>query len=164
MSAAKVCIPQILPSKFKPKLLPPTGESQERTEANGPQKTPSCEGSHRVTNGCVEDDEEELEKEEAAGTCSASKMNRLSESVEDLRNDPSTAANRRSAAEFSALYRNMHQIQRPCSLGSSPHGSVRSLTSLFEKVSTTAGGGRGEGEMGEGGIVSRNAVSYRVPR
>ncbi|XP_042565418.1 sorbin and SH3 domain-containing protein 1 [Clupea harengus] len=162
LSAAKVCIPQILPSKFKPKLLPPTGESQERTEANGPQKTPSCEGSHRVTNGCVEDDEEELEKEEAAGTCSASKMNRLSESVEDLRNDPSTAANRRSAAEFSALYRNMHQIQRPCSLGSSPHGSVRSLTSLFEKVSTTAGGGRGEGEMGEGGIVSRNAVSYRV--
>ncbi|XP_048126415.1 sorbin and SH3 domain-containing protein 1 [Alosa alosa] len=158
LSAAKVCIPQILPSKFKPRLVPPTGDSQDGTETSGAQKSSSCEGSHRVTNGCI-DDEEELEEEEEeafaakenAGVGFETKLNGLPESGVDQRN-------RRSTPEFSALYRNMHQIQRPSSLGSSPHGSVRSLASLFEKTGPAAGGGG----RGEGGSVSRGAVSYRV--
>ncbi|KAL2083237.1 hypothetical protein ACEWY4_021010 [Coilia grayii] len=169
LSAAKVCIPQILPSKFKPKLVPSTGEAQERTEAPRPQKTPVCEGpeSHRVANGSVEAEEEEAEEEASparanGGTSDEVKVNGLPESGADHRNGAGagvTAANRRSTMEFSALYRNMHQIQRPCSLGSSPQGSVRSLASLFEKVGDAADGGRG-GEAG--GSVSRDAVSYRV--
>ncbi|XP_029609076.1 sorbin and SH3 domain-containing protein 1 isoform X5 [Salmo trutta] len=68
---------------------------------------------------------------------------------------------RRCTAEFSTLYRNMHSIQRPSySVGSSPHGSVRSLTSLFEKVGINETDG--EGDEAGGNIPRRDAVSSRV--
>lgn len=62
---------------------------------------------------------------------------------------------RRSTSEFSCLYRSMHLIQRPSSAGCSPHGSVRSLASLFEKTKCE-GGERSEAD------IPRDAVSSRV--
>uniref|UniRef100_A0A3B4A235 Uncharacterized protein n=1 Tax=Periophthalmus magnuspinnatus TaxID=409849 RepID=A0A3B4A235_9GOBI len=146
LSAAKVCIPQILPSKFKPKTLPSGGESEEcsnidsRTRIVRHPKAHSCEdiytgpcdcnGARDFDSGCSTD------------------------LVDGLRNALPPAV-RKSAAEFSSLYRTMHNIQRPCSVGCSPHGSVRSLASLFEK-SQTDGGQRSEG------CIPRQAVSTRV--
>ncbi|XP_014863490.1 PREDICTED: sorbin and SH3 domain-containing protein 1 isoform X6 [Poecilia mexicana] len=108
LSAAKACIPQILPSKFKPKLLPPGGDTQDcRTDAARQPKSHSCEDIYPGRFGEEED-----------------------RSV--------SPAVRRSASGFSSLYRTMHHIQRPSSVGCSPHGSVRSLTSLFEAAKSDA--------------------------
>uniref|UniRef100_A0A1A7YNG1 Sorbin and SH3 domain containing 1 n=1 Tax=Iconisemion striatum TaxID=60296 RepID=A0A1A7YNG1_9TELE len=138
LSAAKTCIPQILPSKFKPVLLPPGGSSQEgKTKAVRHGKAHSCEDLYT---GAAEDN-----KSIGGGEC-----------ADGLWND--SPAIRRSASEFSSLYRTMHHIQRPSSVGCSPHGSVRSLASLFEKV-------KAEGERSEAdgsGNVARNNVTSRI--
>ncbi len=57
--------------------------------------------------------------------------------------------------EFSTLYRNMHNIQRPSSLGSSPHGSVRCLASFFEKPGDNITMERTE-------MIPQDAVTFRV--
>ncbi|XP_072247487.1 sorbin and SH3 domain-containing protein 1 isoform X1 [Leuresthes tenuis] len=150
LSAAKACIPQILPSKFKPKLLPPSGNSQEsRTKAVRHPKAHSCEDLY--TGPCDTDctGAEESESDQPADC----KSSCGSESADSLRNV--SPAIRRSASEFSSLYRTMHHIQRPCSLGCSPHGSVRSLASLFEKS-------KAEGERSDGCNIPRDNVSSRV--
>ncbi|MED6238093.1 hypothetical protein ATANTOWER_008631 [Ataeniobius toweri] len=149
LSAAKACIPQILPSKFKPKLLPPSGDSQDsRSDAVRPPKAHSCEDIYTVH--CNEAEEEESTQQ------SDFKPGCGSECSDVLRNV--SPAIRRSASEFSSLYRSMHHIQRPSSAGCSPHGSVRSLTSLFEKA-------KGDGERSEAvddDNVRRDNVSSRV--
>ncbi|XP_038592872.1 sorbin and SH3 domain-containing protein 1 isoform X4 [Micropterus salmoides] len=154
LSAAKACIPQILPSKFKPKLLPPSGDSQEsRTKAVRHPKAHSCEDLY--TGPCDTDFAEAEERE--SGQHSGSKSSCGTECADGLRNV--SPAIRRSASEFSSLYRTMHHIQRPSSVGCSPHGSVRSLASLFEKAKAD------EGERSEedgGGNIPREAVSSRV--
>lgn len=156
LSAAKACIPQILPSKFKPKLLPPSGDSQEsRTKAVRHPKAHSCEDL--CTGPCDTDFAGAEERE--SGQHSDSKSSRGAECADGLRNV--SPAIRRSASEFSSLYRTMHHIQRPSSAGCSPHGSVRSLASLFEKANAD-GGERSEAE--DGGNIPRDAVSSRVSK
>ncbi|XP_072293666.1 sorbin and SH3 domain-containing protein 1 isoform X2 [Eucyclogobius newberryi] len=148
LSAAKVCIPQILPSRFKPKTLPSGGEGEDcgsvngRTQSVRHPKAHSCDDIYAGSCDCD-------------GTRDGHFENGC---VADLADGPGSAppaAARRSAAEFSSLYRTMHNIQRPCSAGCSPHGSVRSLASLFEK-SRADGGERSEG------CIPRQAVSTRV--
>ncbi|XP_039639332.1 sorbin and SH3 domain-containing protein 1 isoform X6 [Perca fluviatilis] len=154
LSAAKACIPQILPSKFKPKLLPPSGDSQEsRTKAVRHPKAHSCEDLY--TGPCDTDFAGAEERE--TGQHSDSKSSCGTECADGLRNV--SPAIRRSASEFSNLYRTMHYIQRPSSAGCSPHGSVRSLASLFEK-SKAEGDERSEAD--DGGNIPRDAVSSRV--
>ncbi|GLD56084.1 sorbin and SH3 domain-containing protein 1 isoform X1 [Lates japonicus] len=154
LSAAKACIPQILPSKFKPKLLPPSGDSQEsRTKAVRHPKAHSCEDLY--TGPCDSDFAGAEETE--SGQCSDFKSSCGGECTDGLRNV--SPAIRRSTSEFSSLYRSMHHIQRPSSVGCSPHGSVRSLASLFEKAKAN-GGERSEGEDGDN--IPRDAVSSRV--
>ncbi|XP_068582235.1 sorbin and SH3 domain-containing protein 1 isoform X1 [Cebidichthys violaceus] len=154
LSAAKACIPQILPSKFKPKLLPPSGDSQEsRTKAARHPKAHSCEDLY--TGPCDADFAGAEERQR--GQHSDSKSNCGTECEDGLGNV--SPAIRRSASDFSSLYRTMHQIQRPSSAGCSPHGSVRSLASLFEK-SKADGGERSEAD--DGGNIPRDAVSSRV--
>ncbi|XP_068182826.1 sorbin and SH3 domain-containing protein 1 isoform X4 [Antennarius striatus] len=146
LSAAKACIPQILPSKFKPKLLPPSGYSQEsRTKPVGHPKAHSCEAL--CTGPCDTDAERGQHSDSICG----------SEFTDGLRNV--SPASRRSASDFSSLYRTMHHIQRPSSAGCSPNGSVRSLAFLFEKVKVD-GVERSEAE--DGGNIPRIAVSSRV--
>nr|XP_046214959.1 sorbin and SH3 domain-containing protein 1-like isoform X2 [Oncorhynchus gorbuscha] len=154
LSAAKGCIPQILPSKFKPKLMAPGGDSQDRRTV--PAKHPkahSCEDIYTGSTGA-----EARESGLHSNTDSDSNDLPLDSETGFQNGNPET---RRSTAEFSTLYRNMHSIQRPSySVGSSPHGSVRSLTSLFEKVGINETDG--EGHEAGGNIPRRDAVLSRV--
>ncbi|KAK5908157.1 hypothetical protein CgunFtcFv8_016238 [Champsocephalus gunnari] len=150
LSAAKACIPQILPSKFKPKLLPPSGDSQEsRTKAVRHPKAHSCEELY--TGPCDTDFSGAEERESEHYADSSSKCG------DRFRNVSPTIM--RGASEFSSLYKSMHHIQRPSSAGCSPNGSVRNLASLFEK-SKAEGGERSEAD--DGGGIPREAVSSRV--
>ncbi|XP_055757893.1 sorbin and SH3 domain-containing protein 1-like isoform X3 [Salvelinus fontinalis] len=154
LSAAKACIPQILPSKFKPKLMAPSGDSQDRrtVPARHP-KAHSCEDIYTGSTGA-----EARESGLHSNTDSDSNDLPLDSETGFQNGNPET---RRSTAEFSTLYRNMHSIQRPSySAGSSPHGSVRSLTSLFEKVGINETDG--EGDEAGGNIPRRDAVLSRV--
>uniref|UniRef100_A0A8C5I8Y5 Uncharacterized protein n=1 Tax=Gouania willdenowi TaxID=441366 RepID=A0A8C5I8Y5_GOUWI len=138
LSAAKACIPQILPSKFKPLLLPPSGTSEEsRTTGTQHPKAHSC--GDLYTPHCDTDNAEK------------------SECLDDLGNV--CPAIRRSAVDFSSLYRTMHNIQRPSSVGCSPHGSVRSLASLFEKAKSER---NGRLEADDEGGIPRDSVLSRV--
>ncbi|XP_026044814.1 sorbin and SH3 domain-containing protein 1 isoform X8 [Astatotilapia calliptera] len=150
LSAAKACIPQILPSKFKPKLLPPCGNSKDsRTKDARHPKAHSCEDIY--TGQCDTDcAEAEAQHSDSRSSCG-------SECGDGLRNV--SPAIRRSASDFSSLYRTMHHIQRPSSTGCSPHGSVRSLTSLFEKPKDN---GDERSEADDGGSIPRDTVSSRV--
>lgn len=154
LSAAKACIPQILPSKFKPKLLPPSGDSQEsKTKAVGHPKAHSCEDLYIGPSDFAGSEERD------SGQHSDSKSSCISECEDSLGNV--SPAIRRSASEFSSLYRTMHNIQRPSSAGCSPHGSVRSLATLFERAKAE----RGErSEADDGGNIPRDAVLSRVSK
>lgn len=148
LSAAKACIPQILPSKFKPKLLPPNGDIKESTTiAARHPKAHSCEDL--CTNACETDFAAAEESE--CGHHSGHKSDYGAVNV--------PPGFRRSASYFSSMYRTMHHIQRPSSVGCSPHGSVRNLTSLFEKAKSEEGE---RSEAGDGGDIPRDAVSSRV--
>ncbi|XP_056902830.1 sorbin and SH3 domain-containing protein 1 isoform X3 [Takifugu flavidus] len=148
LSAAKACIPQILPSKFKPKLLPPNGDRQESTtNATRRPKAHSCEDLY--TDAC------DTDFTVAEGSeCGQDSSLKYGHGATDI-----SSGIRRSASDFSSMYRNMHHIQRPSSVGCSPHGSVRSLTSLFEKAKAEGGE---RSEAGDGGNIPRDAVSSRV--
>ncbi|XP_073690079.1 sorbin and SH3 domain-containing protein 1 isoform X2 [Garra rufa] len=148
LSAAKACIPQILPSKFKPKLLPSTDESLDRrTEPTHQRpKAHSCEDLHQ--GACNSRDGDTTDADH--GLNSACKGDGSPESRNLHKNGPV-----RSTAEFSTLYRNMHNIQRPSSVGSSPQGSVRCLASFFEKPGDDINLERTE-------IIPRDAVTFRV--
>ncbi|XP_016313110.1 sorbin and SH3 domain-containing protein 1-like, partial [Sinocyclocheilus anshuiensis] len=152
LSAAKACIPQILPSKFKPKLSASTDESLERRTEPTQQrpKAHSCEDLHHEAcgsrNGDTTDADHRLN--------SACKCHGSPESRNLHKNGPAVGSVR-STTEFSTLYRNMHNIQRPSSLGSSPHGSVRCLASFFEKPGDDITLERTE-------IIPRDAVTFRV--
>ncbi|XP_053730465.1 sorbin and SH3 domain-containing protein 1 isoform X2 [Synchiropus splendidus] len=143
LSAAKACIPQILPSKFKPKLLPPGGDSQEcRNRPVRHPKAHSCEALYTCGPDCAGAEGQHLDS-----TCAPDCIHHDS------------AAFRRSISEFSNLYRVMHHIQRPSSVGCSPQGSVRNLASLFEGAK---GERDGRSEAEEEGNIPRDAVSSRV--
>ncbi|XP_055026400.2 sorbin and SH3 domain-containing protein 1 isoform X8 [Misgurnus anguillicaudatus] len=149
LSAAKAWIPQILPSKFKPKLSPATDESQERrAEPTQRPKAHSCEDLHEDAcgsqNGDGTDNDHRLNSA-SEGNCSLENKNLH-------KNGPVLGSVR--STEFSALYKNMHNIQRPSSLGSSPNGSVRCLASLFEKP--------GDDTEKRTEIIPRDAVTFRV--
>lgn len=152
LSAAKACIPQILPSKFKPKLSTSTDENLERRSEPTQQrpKAHSCEDLHHQPcgsrNGDTTDADHRLN--------SACKGDGSLESRNLHKNGPAVGSVR-STPEFSTLYRNMHNIQRPSSLGSSPHGSVRCLASFFEKPGDDTTLERTE-------MVPRDAVTFRV--
>ncbi|XP_067277806.1 sorbin and SH3 domain-containing protein 1 isoform X2 [Pseudorasbora parva] len=152
LSATKACIPQILPSKFKPKLSPSTDESLERRTQPTQQrpKAHSCEDLHPEACGSQNGDTQDA----CHRLNSAYKGNGSSESRNLHKNGP-VVGSMRSTAEFSALYRNMHNIQRPSSLGSSPHGSVRCLASFFEKPGDDITMERTE-------TIPRDSVTYRV--
>lgn len=140
MSAAKAGLPEILPSKFKPKLLPPGGETREAQPA--PARRPKAHSCEDLREG-------------GSGGASAGR----GRGPGGERRAGSGSGEWRTNAEFSAMYRTMHQIRRPGSEGCSPQGSVRSLASLFEREGARAGGRGGEEEAG---AVPRSAVSSRV--
>ncbi|XP_061545273.1 sorbin and SH3 domain-containing protein 1 isoform X5 [Phycodurus eques] len=147
LSAAKACIPQILPSKFKPKLLSPGGDVQESsTRPVRKLKAQSCEDLYSST--CDRD---------RAGT-EVREGDQWSDSCADGLREVSPGV-RRSTSEFSSLYRIMHHIQRPSSVGCSPQGSVRSLAYLFEGAKDNVSE---KSEADDGGNIPRDTVLSRV--
>ncbi|XP_076830435.1 sorbin and SH3 domain-containing protein 1 isoform X5 [Brachyhypopomus gauderio] len=149
LSAAKACIPQILPSKFKPKLSAATHEAREgKPEATGRPAERSCEHLHQEPPASASHEAAD-EDRDVATESGADRLN-----TSPLRNGPANDGVK-STSEFSSLYRTMHHIHRPGSLGSSPHASVRSLTSLFERPGDDAA-------VDRPGLVPRDAVTFRV--
>ncbi|XP_061692570.1 sorbin and SH3 domain-containing protein 1 isoform X6 [Syngnathoides biaculeatus] len=147
LSAAKACIPQILPSKFKPKLLPPGGDVQESSTLPVRKlKAHSCEDLY--SSACDRDKAgtEVRERDQCSDSC-ADGLKHVSPGV------------KRSTTGFSSLYRIMHHIHRPRSVGSSPQGSVRSLAYLFEGANEN---GSEKSEVDDGGNISRDTVLSRV--
>ncbi|XP_053088940.1 sorbin and SH3 domain-containing protein 1 isoform X2 [Pangasianodon hypophthalmus] len=155
LSAAKACIPQILPSKFKPKFAPSTDESQERrAEATAWAKVHSCEDLHQEPCLSGNNDRTDTNHELSSDTKANCLREAICKSNMPVKNGPFNGAVR-STAEFSTLYRNMHHIERPRSLGFSPHASVRSLASLFERSDADITAERCRN-------IPRHAVSCRV--
>nr|XP_015202956.1 PREDICTED: sorbin and SH3 domain-containing protein 1 isoform X11 [Lepisosteus oculatus] len=166
LSAAKACISEILPSKFKPKLVPSGSGYQEReVPAVTHPKAHSCEDLHdgssffdskRAVPREVRQSADSLLLQEGS---TIGRREGSTTSLQEYSCQKSAIPPRKSSPEFAAMYKNMHYVHRPRSQGSSPGGSVRSLASQFEREHN------GYGEPGEGeGLerVPRHTVSSRV--
>lgn len=81
---------------------------------------------------CPATDEVQEGRPEAAGRSGAPSENGDLVDVMEEKNGPFNGG-ARTTPEFSTLYRNMHNIERPRSLGFGANASVRGLASTFEK-------------------------------
>lgn len=144
LSAAKACITEILPSKFKPKLAAPTVLVQDKTGILlSHEKAQSCENLRSSTalfdnkKACMVDIGESIEnilmksKQEYA-IKSGSTMS-LQEYGTNSRKGYPFAASRKSGMEFTTLYKDMHQINRSrIHLDTVSSCSVKDIASQFE--------------------------------
>ncbi|XP_075278927.1 sorbin and SH3 domain-containing protein 1 isoform X14 [Opisthocomus hoazin] len=144
LSAAKACITEILPSKFKPKLAAPAALVQDKKGILlSHEKAQSCENLRSSSalfdnkKAFVVDVGEGIEnmlmksKEEYA-IKSGSTMS-LQEYGTDPRKGYLFPGARKSGVEFTMLYKDMHQINRSrIHLGTVSSCSVRDIASQFE--------------------------------
>ncbi|XP_033617151.1 sorbin and SH3 domain-containing protein 1 isoform X7 [Fukomys damarensis] len=172
LSAAKACISEILPSKFKPRLYAPSALLQEQKSVLLPsEKAQSCE------NLCVSvslNDSKRSLPLQVGGSIE----NLLMRSRRDYDSKSSStmslqeystsarrpcALSRKAGLHFTMFYRDMHQINRAgLSLGSISSSSVRDLASHFERSSLALA--RGElGPSQEGSDhIPKHTVSTRI--
>ncbi|XP_040600761.1 sorbin and SH3 domain-containing protein 1 isoform X22 [Mesocricetus auratus] len=170
LSAAKACISEILPSKFKPRLSAPSALLQEQKSVLLPsEKAQSCE------NLCVSLSDSKRGLPLRVG---GSIENLLMRSRRDYDSRSSSTMSlqeygtsarrpcplsRKAGLHFSMFYRDMHQINRAgLSLGSISSSSVRDLASHFERSSLALA--RGElGASQEGSEhIPKHTVSSRI--
>ncbi|XP_066881091.1 sorbin and SH3 domain-containing protein 1 isoform X5 [Kogia breviceps] len=172
LSAAKACISEILPSKFKPRLSAPSALLQDQKSVLLPsEKAQSCE------NLCVSvplNDSKRGLPLQVGGSAenllvrsrrdddgrSSSTMSLQEYSTGTRRPCPLL---RKAGPQFTMLYRDMHQINRAgLFLGSVSSSSVRDLASHFERSSLALA--RGElGPSQEGSEhVPKHTVSSRI--
>ncbi|XP_033371551.1 sorbin and SH3 domain-containing protein 1 isoform X34 [Parus major] len=144
LSAAKACITEILPSKFKPKLAAPAVLVQDQTGILlSHEKAQSCENLRSSTalfdnkKAFMVDIGESIEnilmksKQEYA-IKSGSTMS-LQEYGTNSRKGYLFAASRKSGMEFTTLYKDMHQINRSrIHLDTVSSCSVKDIASQFE--------------------------------
>ncbi|XP_021404148.2 sorbin and SH3 domain-containing protein 1 isoform X23 [Lonchura striata] len=144
LSAAKACITEILPSKFKPKLAAPAVLVQDKTGILlSHEKAQSCENLRSSTalfdnkKAFMVDIGESIEnilmksKQEYA-IKSGSTMS-LQEYGTNSRKGYLFAASRKTGVEFTALYKDMHQINRSrIHLDTVSSCSVKDIASQFE--------------------------------
>nr|XP_041573075.1 sorbin and SH3 domain-containing protein 1 isoform X42 [Taeniopygia guttata] len=144
LSAAKACITEILPSKFKPKLAAPAVLVQDKTGILlSHEKAQSCENLGSSTalfdnkKAFMVDIGESIEnilmksKQEYA-IKSGSTMS-LQEYGTNSRKGYLFAASRKSGLEFTTLYKDMHQINRSrIHLDTVSSCSVKDIASQFE--------------------------------
>ncbi|XP_012925327.1 sorbin and SH3 domain-containing protein 1 isoform X4 [Heterocephalus glaber] len=172
LSAAKACISEILPSKFKPRLSAPSALLQEQKSVLLPsEKAQSCE------NLCVSvslNDSKRSFPLQVGGSIenllmrSRQDYNSKSSSTMSLQEYSTSARrpcalSRKAGLQFTMFYRDMHQINRAgLSLGSISSSSVRDLASLFERNSLALA--RGElGPSQEGSDhIPKHTVSSRI--
>lgn len=141
LSAAKVCIGEILPSKFKPRLATLPVPREEENDLLPHEKTQSCENLHSsftfFDNGkdfMVDVDqsfESPLMKSKqgfAAKFSSTQSLQECGSSRKGYRR-----GSPKNGMEFSMLYKNMHHIDRSgIQLGAVSSCSVKEIASLFE--------------------------------
>ncbi|XP_057636014.1 sorbin and SH3 domain-containing protein 1 isoform X6 [Chionomys nivalis] len=170
LSAAKACISEILPSKFKPRLSAPSALLQEQKSVLLPsEKAQSCE------NLCVSLNDPKRGLPLRVG---GSIENLLMRSRRDYDSRSSSTMSlqeygtsarrpcplsRKAGLHFSMFYRDMHQINRAgLSLGSISSSSVRDLASHFERSNLALA--RGElGASQEGSEhIPKHTVSSRI--
>ncbi|XP_074238732.1 sorbin and SH3 domain-containing protein 1 isoform X10 [Saimiri boliviensis] len=173
LSAAKACISEILPSKFKPRLSAPSALLQEQKSILLPsEKAQSCE--NLCVSGSLNDSKRDLPLQ-----VGGSIENLLMRSRRDYDSKSSSTMSlqeygtsgrrpcplsRKAGMQFTMLYRDMHQINRAgLFLGSiSSSSSVRDLASHFEK----SGLALSRGELGpsqEGSEhIPKHTVSSRI--
>uniref|UniRef100_A0A7N5P666 Sorbin and SH3 domain containing 1 n=1 Tax=Ailuropoda melanoleuca TaxID=9646 RepID=A0A7N5P666_AILME len=172
LSAAKACISEILPSKFKPRLSAPSALLQEQKSVLLPaEKAQSCE------NLCVSlslnDPKRGLPLRVGGSienllTRSRRDWDSKSSSTVSLQECGTSARrpcplSRKAGLQFTMFYRDMHQINRAgLFLGSISSSSVRDLASHFERSSLALA--RGElGPSQEGSEhIPKHTVSSRV--
>nr|XP_024647509.1 sorbin and SH3 domain-containing protein 1 isoform X21 [Macaca nemestrina] len=173
LSAAKACISEILPSKFKPRLSAPSTLLQEQKSILLPsEKAQSCE--NLCVSGSLNDSKRGLplpvggsienllmRSRRDYDSKSSSTMSLQEYSTSGRRPCP---LSRKAGMQFTMLYRDMHQINRAgLFLGSiSSSSSVRDLASHFEKSSLALS--RGElGPSQEGSEhIPKHTVSSRI--
>ncbi|XP_047559067.1 sorbin and SH3 domain-containing protein 1 isoform X44 [Lutra lutra] len=172
LSAAKACISEILPSKFKPRLSAPSALLQEQKSVLLPaEKAQSCE------NLCVSLSLNDS-KRGLPLRVGGSIENLLTRSRRDWDSKSSSTVSlqeygtgtrrpcplsRKAGMQFTMLYRDMHQINRAgLFLGSISSSSVRDLASHFERNSLALA--RGElGSSQEGSEhIPKHTVSSRI--
>ncbi|EPQ19729.1 Sorbin and SH3 domain-containing protein 1 [Myotis brandtii] len=172
LSAAKACISEILPSKFKPRLSAPSALLQEQKSVLLPsEKAQSCEnlcvsvslnGSKRglplQVGGSIENLLMRSRRDYDSKSSSTLSLQEYGSSTR--RPCP---LSRKAGMQFTMLYRDMHQINRAgLFLGSASSSSVRDLASHFERNSLALA--RGElGPSQEGSEhIPKHTVSSRI--
>nr|XP_012622075.1 sorbin and SH3 domain-containing protein 1 isoform X8 [Microcebus murinus] len=172
LSAAKACISEILPSKFKPRLSAPSALLQEQKSVLLPsEKAQSCEnlcvsvslndskrGLPLQVGGSIEN--LLMRSRRDYDSKSSSTMSLQEYSTSARRPCP---LSRKAGMQFTMLYRDMHQINRAgLYLGSISSSSVRDLASHFERSSLALA--RGElGPSQEGSEhIPKHTVSSRI--
>nr|XP_054377396.1 sorbin and SH3 domain-containing protein 1 isoform X1 [Pongo abelii] len=173
LSAAKACISEILPSKFKPRLSAPSALLQEQKSILLPsEKAQSCE--NLCVSGSLNDSKRGLPLQVGGSIenlLMRSRRDYDSKSSSTMSLQEYTTSGRRpcplsrkAGVQFTMLYRDMHQINRSgLFLGSiSSSSSVRDLASHFEKSSLALS--RGElGPSQEGSEhIPKHTVSSRI--
>ncbi|XP_043331852.1 sorbin and SH3 domain-containing protein 1 isoform X31 [Cervus canadensis] len=172
LSAAKACISEILPSKFKPRLSAPSALLQDRKSILlSSEKAQSCE--NLCVSGSLNDSRRGLPL-----PVGGSVENLLMRSRRDYDGRSSSTLSlqefgaaarrpcplsRKAGPQFTMLYRDMHHINRAgLFLGSGPSSSVRDLASHFER----SGLALARGELGpsqEGSEhIPKHTVSSRI--
>ncbi|KAJ6661747.1 hypothetical protein lerEdw1_013269 [Lerista edwardsae] len=144
LSPAKVCIAEILPSKFKPKLAAPPSSGQDEKSVLLPhEKTQSCENLRSSfaffdskkpfaaeTGVSFENLLMKSKQAFAAKSCSTQSLQGYGSS--GFRKGHMFSS-RKNGMEFSMLYKNMHQIDRSgIHLGAFSSCSVKDIASQFE--------------------------------
>ncbi|KAM5323772.1 sorbin and SH3 domain-containing protein 1 isoform 1-T1 [Glossophaga mutica] len=172
LSAAKACISEILPSKFKPRLSAPSALLQEQKSVLLPsEKAQSCE--NLCTSVSLNDSKRGLPLQVGGSIENLLMRSRRdydskSSSTMSLQEYGTSARrpcplSRKAGMQFSMLYRDMHQINRAgLFLGSTSSSSVRDLASHFERSSLALA--RGElGPSQEGPEhIPKHTVSSRI--
>ncbi|XP_063194967.1 sorbin and SH3 domain-containing protein 1 isoform X14 [Chroicocephalus ridibundus] len=144
LSAAKACITEILPSKFKPKLAAPAALVQDKKGILlSHEKAQSCENlrssvalfdnkkAFMVDIG--ESIENMLMKSKQEYAIKSGSTMSLQEYGTNSRKGHLFPASRKSGMEFTMLYKDMHQINRSrIHLGTVSSCSVRDIASQFE--------------------------------
>ncbi|XP_037661148.1 sorbin and SH3 domain-containing protein 1 isoform X22 [Choloepus didactylus] len=171
LSAAKACISEILPSKFKPRLSAPSALLQEQKSVLlASEKAQSCE------NLCISaslNDSKRGHPLHVGGSIenllmrSRRDYDSKSSSTMSLQEYSSSARrpcplSRKTGMQFTMFYRDMHQINRAGLFLGSVSSSVRDLASHFERSSLALS--RGElGPSQEGSEhIPKHTVSSRI--
>ncbi|XP_061857189.1 sorbin and SH3 domain-containing protein 1 isoform X19 [Colius striatus] len=144
LSAAKACIAEILPSKFKPKLAAPAALVQDKKGTLlSHEKAQSCENLRSSValfdnERCVavavgESVANTLLRSRQEYALKAGSSVSLQEYGSGAGTGPALPAARKSGLEFTVLYRDMHQINRSrLQLSAASSCSVRDMASQFE--------------------------------